>query len=147
MEPLPPLPAAPAPRDQRVVDADHLRLLAIFHFVLAGLAVLGIGFLVVHYSIMQLVFNSPEMWKDAKGMSAEQFVGLMRIMYGVFAVVFILGGIANLLSGMFMRQRRHRTFSLVVAGLNCLNMPFGTILGVFTFFVLLRESVREVYRA
>jgi hypothetical protein len=37
--PLPPL--APLPRDQRKIDADHLKLLAIFHFVGAGLAVWG----------------------------------------------------------------------------------------------------------
>jgi hypothetical protein len=39
-------PLPPLPRDQRKIDADHLNLLAIFHFVGAGLAVLGILFLV-----------------------------------------------------------------------------------------------------
>ncbi len=147
MQPLPPLPSVPVLRDQRAIDADHLHLLAIFHFVLAGLALVGIAFLVFHYSMMQIVFSNPEMWKDAKGMSPQQFVGLMHIFYAAFGVLFVLGGIANLLSGLFIRQRRYRTFSLVVAGLDCLNMPLGTLLGVFTFVVLLRESVREAYRA
>jgi len=31
---------APLPRDQRKIDKDHLNLLAIFHFVGAGLALL-----------------------------------------------------------------------------------------------------------
>ena len=38
-------------------------------------------------------------------------------------------------------------FSLVVAGLNCMGFPFATVLGVFTFLVLLRESVVELYEA
>ena len=38
----------PLLRDQRKIDTDHLRLLAVFHFVIAGLAIVGIGFLVLH---------------------------------------------------------------------------------------------------
>jgi len=43
ISPLPPLP-----RDQRKIDEDHLNLLGIFHFVGAGLAMLGLLFLVAH---------------------------------------------------------------------------------------------------
>ena len=43
------------------------------------------------------------------------------------------------------RPRRARTFSLVMAGVNCLSVPLGTTLGVFTFIVLLRESVAAQY--
>jgi hypothetical protein len=35
--------------------------------------------------------------------------------------------------------------SLIVAELNCLQFPFGTVLGEFTFVVLLRGSVIELY--
>jgi hypothetical protein len=53
----------------------------------------------------------------------------------------------NLLSGLFLRRRRHRTFSLVGGGLNCLQIPFGAVSdrlwGVFTIIVLSRPSVRD----
>ena len=107
MNDLPPLMT-----DQRKIDQDHLRLLAVFHFVGAALAVLGLVFLLVHY------------------------------------LFFLLASlVGNLLSAIFLGQRRHRTFSLLVAGLNCLHVPVGTVLGVFTFVVLLRPSVREAYDA
>jgi len=32
-----------------------------------------------------------------------------------------------------------------VAGAACLMMPFGTVLGVFTIIVLMRESVKEMF--
>lgn len=35
-------------------------------------------------------------------------------------------------------------FCLIMAGIACLFMPFGTVLGVFTIVVLTRESVREM---
>ena len=53
--------------------------------------------------------------------------------------------VLNALSAMFLRQRTHRIFSVVIAALDCLQIPFGTVLGVFTIIVLLRESVRELY--
>jgi hypothetical protein len=34
---------------------------------------------------------------------------------------------------------------MVVAGLNCAQMPLGTVLGVFTLMVLSRESVKSLY--
>ena len=58
----------------------------------------------------------------------------------------IVGAKASSLSARFLRGRRHRTFSLIVAGINCLGIPLGTILGVFTLIVLLRPSVRTLYR-
>jgi hypothetical protein len=46
---------------------------------------------------------------------------------------------------MFLWQRRYRMFSMLIAGLNCLQVPLGTVLGVFTLLVLSRESVQELY--
>ncbi len=46
-----------------------------------------------------------------------------------------------------MRKRKHRIFSFVVAGVNCLQFPFGTALGIFTFIVLSRVGVKMDYDA
>src|SRR5258708_18119433 len=53
----------PLMRDQRAVDREHLGLLAIFHFVVAGLSIAGIGFLFLHYSLMHSIFDHPEVWQ------------------------------------------------------------------------------------
>lgn len=133
-------------RDQRKVDADHLRLLAIFHFVFAGLALAGIGFLALHYGLMHSFMENPEMWKNAKGgPPPAEFFRIFRWFYVVCGAALIACGILNLLSGLFIRKRIYRTFSIVIAALDCLQIPFGTMLGVFTLVVLLRDSVREVY--
>ena len=34
---------------------------------------------------------------------------------------------------------------LVVAGIGCLSIPYGAILGVMTFIVLLRKSVKAMF--
>jgi uncharacterized membrane protein HdeD (DUF308 family) len=67
--------------------------------------------------------------------------------YLVFGLWFLLSGVANLISAYCLKARKGRTFSLAVACLNLLHMPLGTLLGVFTLIVLLRDSVREAYEA
>ena len=54
---------APLPRDQRKIDAGHLKTLAVFHFVGAGLAVLGILLLCVHYAVFHTIFTDPKFWQ------------------------------------------------------------------------------------
>jgi hypothetical protein len=147
---IPTLPAAPpqtVSEKQQIIDAEHIKLLSIFHFVVAGLSLLGIGFLLVHYLFMSAVFSNPAIWKSNPNTPPppqgflKVFVWFYFFMGALFMTVFIL----NLLSGCFLRQRTHRTFSIVVGALDCLQIPFGTVLGVFTIIVLARDSVRKLY--
>ena len=65
---------------------------------------------------------------------------------GVVLLVFLETlGILNLVSGRMIDQRRNRTFTQVVAALNCLNIPFGIALGIFTFVAMADDEVREAY--
>ena len=140
--------APPLPGERRKRDADHLNLLAIFHFVGAGLALFGILFLLLHFAIMHAVFANPKIWADQKnGPPPAEFFAIFQWLY-LFAGVWLFTSLSlNVLSGLFLRARKHRTFSFAVAGLNCLHMPLGTVLGVFTIIVLNRASVRELYEA
>jgi hypothetical protein len=138
----------PLIRDQRKVDADHLKLLSIFHFVGAGLAFAGILFVLAHYAIFHAFLSNPKMWENQKQTPPPaEFFAIFKWFYLFFAVWFVGSGVLNLLSALFIRARKHRTFSLVVAGINCLHIPLGTVLGVFTIIVLIRDSVRELYEA
>ena len=121
-------------------DAEHLRILMILHYVVAALAFLGLGFMALHY----MLFNS--LMANFQGPAPPpEFLLILRLGYAVFGVFSVIGGICNFVSASNLRQRRNRTLSLIVAGFNCLQVPFGTALGVFTFIVLTRDSVREVY--
>ncbi len=133
-------------RDQRKIDADHLRLLAVFHFVGAGLALLGLLFLVAHYALFHFFFANPNMWQNQKQTPPPpEFFAIFKWFYLVFAVWFVGSGVLNVISGLCLRARKHRTFSMVVAGINCVHIPLGTVLGVFTLVILVRDSVRELY--
>jgi hypothetical protein len=133
-------------QNQRKRDLEHLRLLSIFHFVFAGLALLGMAFLGLHYFMMHTIFTNPEMWKSQKaGPPPQVFLDVFVWFYVFGGVILLAGLVLNVLSGIFLLRRRHRLFSLIIGALNCLQIPFGTALGVFTIIVLSRDSVRELY--
>ena len=144
-------PASPSPiagEKQQIIDSEHIKLLSIFHFIVAALALLGIVFLFLHYFAMSSAFSNLDMWKsknDNMPPLPKDFLKAFIWFYFFMGAIFGTACILNLLSGLFLRQRRHRTFSIIVGGLNCLQIPFGTILGVFTIIVLSRNSVRERY--
>jgi len=146
----PPLLNRPAPSadTQRIIDNEHLKMLSIFHYVLAGFAFAGLLFLCVHFLIMTAVFTNPAISNSPKnqlGPPPEVFMAIFMFFYLVFGGMLLAVAVLNLLSANFLRKRKHRTFSLVVAGLDCMQIPFGTALGVFTIMVLTRASVREQY--
>jgi hypothetical protein len=138
----------PLLRDQRKVDADHLRLLGILHFVGAGLSLLGLGLLLAHYALMHAVFTNPKMLELQKqGPPPAEIFTVLKWFYLAGAVWFGSSVILNAISGYGLLIRQGRTFSVAVAAINCLHIPLGTVLGVFTLVVLLRDSVREQYEA
>jgi hypothetical protein len=131
---------------QHKTDADHLRILMICHYVKAGLAVAGLGFIGLHYAMMRMMFANPKMWEGEHNSAFPmEFFEIFKWFYLVGVVYVVSLGICNLVSAGFIKARRHRMFSLVISGFNCLNMPLGTVLGVFTIIVLSRQTVQETY--
>lgn len=66
--------------------------------------------------------------------------GAFMLAFGAFAALKIA-------TGFWIRKRQRRTASLVAAGIACLSVPFGTMVGVLTFLVLLRPSVKALYES
>jgi len=142
----PPIPPATAPAPA-ADDAEHLRLLTLFHYVVAGLLAFFSLFPVVHLVVGAVMLFLPGKFNQPSG-----DVALTRVMgafFVCFALLIIACGLALAISaawsGRLISHRHHHTFSVVVAALLCLFMPFGTVLGVFTLIVLSRPSVKALY--
>ena len=136
-------PAIDDPQQRK--DKDQIKLLAVFHFVVSGFAVLGIGFLFLHYMFLSKFLTNPAMWKGQNNAPPQEFFKFFVWFYILAGVWFVISSILNVISGFFLLKKQHRMFSLVVAGLNCLHIPLGTLLGIFTLIILMRDSVRALY--
>ena len=53
---------------------------------------------------------------------------------------------AVILAGRFLARRTHYMYCLIVAGIECLFTPFGTVLGVFTIVVLVQPAVKAIFQ-
>lgn len=128
-------------------DREHLRLLAIFHYIVAGLAAL-FSFFPLLYTTIGAIFifvarhGTPKPGEELP----PEFLGWIFVGLGSF--LFLLGiamAICILIAGRCLSGRRCYSFALVMACIECLFIPFGTILGVFTIIALSRESVKALF--
>ena len=125
-------------------NEEHLRLLSIFHYVVAAFGALFSLFPVIHLvigiAILSGRFPGDGGNDDAKWLGGF-FVG--------FASLWILMGLTFascvFFAGRNLAKRTRYTFCLVVAGLECMFVPFGTVLGVFTLIVLTKEPVKRLF--
>jgi len=128
-------------------DTEHLRLLAIFHYVAAGLAAFFSFFPLLYATIGGIfIFVSRHGTPKPGEELPPEFLGWIFIAAGL--LLFLLGiamAICILIAGRCLSARNGYTFALVVACIECLFIPFGTILGVFTIVALSRESVRTLF--
>ncbi len=130
-------------------EEEHLRLLSIFHYVVGGLAALFALFPVIHLMIGLCMIFTPE--KLAGHGQQQPPLAWMGWFFVIIAVGFITIGwtfaVFVLTAGRFLARHKHYTFCLVMAGIECMFMPFGTVLGVFTLVVLLQEPVKQLFGA
>ena len=126
---------------------DHLRLLAIFHYVVAGLAALFSLFPLLYTMVGSIFIFAARHGTPKPGEELPpEFLGWVFIALG--SVLFLLGiamAICILIAGRCVSRCKHYTFALVMACVECLFIPFGTILGVFTIVTLSRESVKALF--
>lgn len=137
----PPPPAPPPARPNQ--DEEHLRALAVIHYVFGGLTALFACFPLVYVGIGAFMLLKPEAFRHNPPPEplAWFFVGLGLAL----TVAGWTLGLLIVLAGRNLSRRRRHSFCQVVAGLGCVLMPLGTVLGVFTLIVLSRPSVKNLF--
>lgn len=132
-------------------DQSHLNTLSILHYVNAGLSALSIVFIILHYLAMRFIFTNEAMIKEIEKdptASPEILTSMLDIFiwfYLLAALYAIASLIINFLAARYLKARINKTFTMVVAGINCINIPLGTVLGIFTLIKLTTPSASFIY--
>jgi hypothetical protein len=133
--------------DQTVNSEDqrNLNLLAVFHYVLGGITALFACFPLIHV-FMGIAIVSGKLIDETDPGAPPAFFGWIIIFMGS---VFILMGwalaVLMMLAGKNLKRNKNRMFCMVVAGIECIFMPFGTVLGILTLVALNKDSVRRLF--
>jgi len=130
-------------------DAEQLRLLSIFHYIVGALHIVGSSIFIFHFGLGLMMILRPGFFGGNNPPSFPlPWIGVLFTVVG--GTLILCGwtlGICTIYSGRCLAHRVRRTFSIVVAALNCAVFPFGTTLGVFALLVLMRDSVRAMYES
>lgn len=125
-------------------DLEHLKILAICFYVKAGLLTLTALFFSIY-----IFFGAAFMSMDIPHKANEPDPSMIGGFFIVFGLVFIaFFGVLAILAfwaGRSISKQKNYNFAFVIAVLMCLSMPLGTILGIFTIIVLMRDSVKAIF--
>jgi hypothetical protein len=125
-------------------DEEHLRLLSIFHYVVAGIAGLLSLFPVFHIGMGVLMLAGK--FSQPNEPPLDDLFGWMFIAMGsAIMAAGLVFSVCVALAGRYLSQRRHYMFCLVMACIECMFMPFGTVLGVLTIITLQKQPVRQLF--
>lgn len=130
---------------QETQEEFHLRLLSIAFFIYGGISL----FCGCVPAVLQCGFGTVLLGGGAgTGEGEMALAGGLFLLIALVAMVaaLITGGLA-LLTGWALANRRFYVFCIIVSLLLCLNMPFGTVLGVLTLIVLFRHEVKAMFDA
>jgi hypothetical protein len=127
-------------------DLSHLKILSIGHYVLGALTALFGLFPLVYVFLGALVIVAPPSSKPGDP-PPPTAVGWVFVAFGVlFSLAIWFFAFGAIYAGRQIAKHQKHTFCLVMAAFICLLfMPLGTILGIFTFIVLQRDSVKQLF--
>lgn len=140
-----PQPIGYQPNAFNDVDLSHLNILTILYWIWGGLILLfsliGLIYIGMGVAIVSGAFPQPAT-QPANAPMPNWFGWFFIGMGSAFLLIGQATGWLNIVAGFSLRKQKRRMLTMVTAGLNCISFPIGTTLGVFTFIVLSRPSVK-----
>jgi hypothetical protein len=125
-------------------DIKNINLLSMFHYILGGITALFSCIPFIHV-FLGLAMLSGKFF-EGKGDAPPPVIGWLFVIMGA---IFILIGwsiaVCMIIIGRKLKRHKNRIFCMVVAGFECMLMPYGTVLGVFTLIALNKDSIREMF--
>ena len=129
-------------------ENKQVDLLSMFHYVVGGIVALFSCMPFLHLFV-GMAMISGKIFENSDGSSQppDAFGWIFVIMGSVFIILGWTIAMGILIAGKKLKRRKNRLFCMVVAGIECMFMPFGTVLGVFTLIMLNKESVQQAFVA
>ena len=110
-------------------------------FIVWGLltTIIGLSTMALGVGAAALIASSDRPASFAAGFTAAAFTSL--------AIIAILWGLAHIAVGLLLRKRRHwtRLGAMVLGSIDLILLPYGTALGVYALWVLIRQDAKRLF--
>lgn len=118
----------------------HVDFLGVL-FIVWGLltTVIGLSTLALGVGAAALIAASDRPASFAASFTAAAFTSL--------AIIAILWGLAHVAVGLPLRKRRHwsRLGAMVLGSIDLILLPYGTALGIYALWVLIRQDAKRLF--
>jgi hypothetical protein len=133
---------SPRPSPPEILRSEQSRvtLLGVLFIIWGVLTILvGASTLALGVAAAALINSAGGNGGFAAGFTAAAFT--------ILALIAVLWGIAHIVVGNPLRRRRRwsRHAALMLGGIDLLLLPYGTALGVYALWVLLREDAKRLF--
>jgi hypothetical protein len=148
----------PSDRSREIVALDRLGLLSLAYYISGAIGAAVVSFLLIHFFILLgLSFVPASQWTQpapaiatapyvvpspAASPGRGDFQGppviMFRIFAGVIGLIVVGGwtlGALTAYAGYCVKHRKHKVFIYIMAAINCIWIPYGTVLGVATILL------------
>jgi len=134
---------------QTIVDNEHINLLSLFHLISGIMTLVYSVFMALYFGLISFAFIFGDAFDAAENPLNSNFPIAFRTLFisiMIICLIFAIAlGIAKIFSSKFLKQRKNRTFSIVISCIECFSFPYGTLLGVLSIIVLNRGNVKNIY--
>ncbi len=133
------------PEIQATIDEEHLKLLSIGYKISAGVSLFTSLFGLM-YVFMGIFFTMMPNMPNQNQTPQPPIGWMFGIIGSGFFVCSVVFAVLNFMTSKRLDQRCSKSFCTIIAALNCIGVPYHTVLGVFTLNVLSRKSVSEMFK-
>jgi hypothetical protein len=160
--------ALPLPEQQQIIARERLQLLSLACYIRGGIVGVFSSFFLIYVLFMfgmTMVPDSawvapPPTTSPASGLYSSNPTpaptpqpqpppkALFRIMAGIFGFFVLLGwtlGSLTAYAGWCITKRRRKVLIYIVAALNCVFIPYGTLLGIALIIVMSSPAARAEF--
>ena len=156
--------------ERQIIAIDRLRLLSLAYYLSGAIGAAFVSFLLIHFFLfLGFSFVPASQWNapvptpasaqhalplaiPSASPSSNSNQGpppiLFRIVAGVIGVIIICGwtlGALTAYAGRCIKKRKHKLFIYIMAGINCIWIPYGTLLGIATILLFQWPEVQAQF--
>ena len=109
----------------------------------------GVLTMLIGASTMALGIAAASLVASGRAGTGQFGASITAVMFMTLAVLALIWGAVHLMVGTLVRRHRHwsRHAALMLGTVDLLLLPYGTALGVYSLWTLLREDAKRLFEA